>query len=109
MGEFTLLPYVVAVPAYLVIGFTIFDAARRSDLVASRKALWIAVAAIVPILGTLLYLLNRPFDDPGRGPASMNARTTNLTALLEQREAGAIDDDAFALAKRRIFAGAPES
>lgn len=103
MGEISALPFVVAVPAYVVVGFTVVDAARRSDLATSRKAVWIVVAIVLPVLGTLLYLLSRPFHDPGLRPARVNASTEELIALLQQHATGAIDDNEFAAAKARIF------
>lgn len=108
MGDLAL-PFVVAVPAYLVIGFTIFDAVRRADLKTPRKVMWVAAAVLLPIFGTLLYLLNRPFRDPGHGVSQVNPRTIQLVALLERHESGAIEDAEFAQAKQRIFQEARES
>ena len=103
MSDVSLLPFVVAIPAYVVIGFTIFDAARRADLSIARKALWIGTAAVLPLLGTFLYLFNRPLRDPARSSAKPSVRASSLMKLVQEHEAGLIGDDEFAAAKRRIF------
>ena len=106
MGDIWVLPFVVAIPVYLLIGYTIFDIVRRSDLAGLRKALWIGAVVVLPVIGTLLYLLARPFADPAHVTRRGNDRSHAIVTLLSRHAAGAISDEEFATAKRRVFADA---
>ena len=64
MSDIAILPLVISVPAFVLIGSTILDAARRPDLPALRKAGWIVITLVLPVVGSVLYLLARPFRDP---------------------------------------------
>ncbi len=94
---------VVSVPALILVGFTIFDAVRRRDLTAWRKALWLALVVVVPVLGTFLYLLARPFPDPITQGIDGNARTAEFVDLLERRERGDLHEDELRLQTQRLF------
>lgn len=106
MENLPILPFVVAIPAYLLIGMSIFDIVRRSDLVGLRKLLWVVAVVVLPVAGTFVYLLARPFVDPAHVTLRGNQRTRALVSLVEQHEAGSIDDDGYADSKRGIFAEA---
>ena len=38
----------------------IVDAVRRSDLTGGAKALWVLVIVILPLIGTIVYVIARP-------------------------------------------------
>lgn len=103
MGDLPVLPFVVAIPVYLLIGYTVIDIVHRSDLAGLRKALWIAAVVVLPVAGTLIYLLARPFEDPAHLTRRGNDRTRAVVALLEQHASGSIGDAEFRTAKTRIF------
>lgn len=101
--EISLLPFVVAVPAVVLIGATIWDIVHRADLAGWRKAAWTALAILVPVVGTFIYLLSRPFKDPAHAPRQGNQQTAELIEAITAHEDGTMSDDAFARAKRDLF------
>jgi hypothetical protein len=101
--DLSIMPFAVSIPIFVLIGFTIFDIVRRSDLAALRKALWMVAVIVLPVVGTFLYLLARPFQDPAHQTLRGNDRTHAIIALLQQHAAGSISDDEFASAKHRVF------
>lgn len=103
MSDVVVLPLLVSIPALVLIGATIADAARRRDLTAAGKSGWIVVAILLPVLGTFVYLLARPMRDPARDPATINRRTAELMNLVLLHEAGDIPVDEYRAAKRRLF------
>ena len=103
MWDSPILPFVVAVPVFILIGFTILDTVRRPDLAVVRKGLWIIAVVVMPVLGTFFYLLSRPFEDPAHVTLRGNERTHVIVALVEQHAAGSMSDDEFASAKHRVF------
>ncbi len=50
----------IFIPMTLLWGFAIFDIFRRHDLSGGSKVLWIVVIFILPVFGTLIYVLLRP-------------------------------------------------
>jgi len=50
----------------------IVDAIRRSDLSGGSKALWVILILIVPLIGTIVYMIARPSGGVtyGRGSAT---------------------------------------
>jgi hypothetical protein len=106
MGNLPILPFVVAVPAYLLIGMSIFEIVRRSDLGGSRKLLWVLAVVVLPVVGTFIYLLARPFVDPTHVTQRGNQRTHAIVSLVDRHEAGSLADDSFAEPKRGILAEA---
>ena len=106
MTDFALLPVVVSVPLFLLIGFTLFDIVRRVGLSGVRKVLWAILVVALPIVGTFLYLMARPFRDPAHLTARGSERTHTIVELVEDHEAGSIGDEEFAAAKHRVFEAA---
>lgn len=106
MWDSPIMPLTVAIPAFILIGFTIFDIVRRPDLAAGRKGLWVATVVVLPVLGTFLYLLARPFQDPAHLTLRGNERTHAIVSLLKRHAAGSISDEEFTAAKQRVFAEA---
>ena len=94
---------VVSVPAIILIGFTVVDVVRRRDLSVGRKVIWLAVVVVLPVLGTLLYLLARPFPDPIMERVERNDRTAQFVKLLERREGGSLSGEELKEAARRLF------
>ncbi len=103
MTDLTLLPLVVAVPLFLLIGYTLLDIVRRADLSGIRKLLWAVLVVVVPVVGTFIYLVARPFRDPAHLTSRGNERTHKIVELIESHAAGSISDDEFATAKNRVF------
>ncbi len=106
MSDIVVLPLLVSVPALVLVAATIVDAARRPDLRAGGRVGWVVVAAMLPVLGTFIYLLARPMRGPASVTARVNARTEALAALIRQHEAGDISPAAYQEAKRCLFSHA---
>ena len=51
------------IPLLLVWVFAIFDVFTRRDLSGWGKAAWLLAIVILPLIGTLLYLIFRPYND----------------------------------------------
>lgn len=109
MGDLPLMPFVVAVPVYLLIGYSIVDIVRRTDLTAARKALWVVAVVVLPVVGTFLYLLARPFRDPAHSTMRGNDRTHAIIDLLAGHASGSISAEEFASRKRSVFEDAVAS
>ena len=103
MWDAPALPFVVAVPLFLLIGYTLVDIFRRADLSGIRKALWAVLVIVVPVIGTFIYLVSRPFRDPAHVTLRGNERTHKIVELIGDHAAGAISDEEFASAKHRVF------
>lgn len=103
MADIVVLPLLVSVPALVLVAATIVDAVRRPDLRAGGRIGWVVVAALLPVLGTFIYLLARPMRGPASLTGRVNARTEALVGLIRQHEAGAISPAAYREAKRRLF------
>ena len=103
MDDFFLLPLVVSLPALVLIGATVLDVVRRLDLSGGRKIAWTGPVIVVPVVGTFIYLLARPFKDPARAPRQGNQQATDLVEAIFAHERGALSDDAFAAAKQDLY------
>jgi hypothetical protein len=53
----------IFIPLVMVWVFAIFDNFTRRDLSGWGKAAWLVAIIILPFLGTLLYLIFRPWND----------------------------------------------
>ncbi len=64
------------VPVVAIMIWALADLARRPDVAARRKALWMIVVVALPLVGAVLYLVFRParradlrgFGGPNRPP-----------------------------------------
>ncbi|MCP4967508.1 MAG: hypothetical protein GY926_20025 [bacterium] len=101
--DISLLPFVVSIPAVVLIGATIWDIVCRPDLAGWRKAAWAAVVVVLPVVGTFIYLLSRPFKDPAHAPRKGNQQSAELIAAITAHESGTLSDDAFRRAKNDMF------
>lgn len=113
-GAFWLL--IVLVPLMLVWGFTIVDIFRRDDMSGLAKAGWLVVVLVLPLVGTLAYLLLRPTrtaaaqarpdaepQDPGPQYSATN-RAEQLHLLAELHDRGKLSDPEFSAEKARLAA-----
>jgi predicted membrane channel-forming protein YqfA (hemolysin III family) len=90
------------------------DIVRREDLSGLRKVIWTLVLIVVPLFGSLVYLLARPVTEQDRRELAERQRLTErlygyspseeLEKLSRLREAGTITDDEFTSLKARIAA-----
>lgn len=106
MPDIVVLPLLVSVPALVLVAATIVDAVRRPDLRAGGRVGWVVVAALLPVLGTFIYLLARPMRGPANVTARVNDRTEELVGLIRQHEAGDLSPGVYQEAKRRLFSHA---
>ena len=76
------------VPMILVWGFSLFDIFRRKDLGPAATALWLVSVIILPLVGTLLYLLLGRRGMPTSDDHDATAGTTrNLTEWFDTSSA----------------------
>lgn len=94
-------PLLISIPLLIMIGFTVVDVVRRLDLGGGRKAVWILTVIVLPAFGTLIYLMARPFPEPGQRIG--NGRAFELAEVLEKRDADELTDREFLDAKRALF------
>ncbi len=103
MNDVTLLEaVVVAIPALILIGYTLVDVVRRPDLTGPRKAAWLIVA-VIPVIGTILYLLARPLSPARWGSAPSGARVARFVEMLERRERGDLPKHEFVAATHQLL------
>ncbi len=102
----------VYVPLVLIWGASLVDVFRRDDMGGVRKVVWLVVIVVLPVLGTLLYLLRRP-QQPGDAqaasgrapsPAEQVRELRMLTSMLDR---GTIEPAVFTAEARRVVAGQP--
>ena len=101
-----LVAFVVSIPAFLLVAFTVVDIFRRPDLAPLRKAIWLVVVVLLPGVGTLFYLVARPFRDPAANAATVDEEVGALVEALVQHERGELEGEAFAAKKRAILGDA---
>jgi hypothetical protein len=105
----------IYVPLLLLWGTALVDIFQRDDLSGVRKALWVVVVLVLPLFGTLIYLVSRPaFATSGEralreelnrefvaryAPAD-HAQQLQVLASLHDR--GKLSDDEFATEKARL-------
>lgn len=105
------------IPLTLVWLFAVLDIFRRDDLGGASKVIWLVVVVLVPLFGTLLYLL---FRVPGGTPeerAAIDAANRDFVAqyegtstanqlkiLSDLHDAGKLNDEEFASEKAKLLA-----
>jgi hypothetical protein len=105
----------IYVPLLLLWGTALVDIFQRDDLSGGRKALWVVVVLVLPLFGTLIYLVSRPaFATSGeqalreelnrefvaRYAPSDHAQQLQILASLHDR--GKLTDDEYAAEKARL-------
>jgi hypothetical protein len=110
----------IYIPLLLIWGFSILDIFRRDDIGGGLKAVWLFVVILVPLFGTLVYLIfRRPgatqeervlIDQANRefvqhyAPAST---AEQLKTLSELHDAGKLTNEEFATEKARVLKAQP--
>jgi hypothetical protein len=109
----------VYVPLLLIWGTSMFDIFRRDDIGGGRKALWLLAVILLPLFGTLIYLITRPAGATQREREvidlasrefvtrySPDSATARLQVLAELHDRGKLTDEEFAAEKARALAPA---
>jgi hypothetical protein len=98
----------------------VIDIFRRDDMKGWKKALWLVVVLVIPLIGVLLYLIiygdkmrvhaiqesqeeERAFRDYVRRVAGSSSPAEELSRLAELRDRGVIDEDEFRHLKERVL------
>jgi hypothetical protein len=110
----------IYVPLMLIWGASIVDIFRRDDIGGGRKALWLATVIVLPLLGTLIYLIARPagatkserevLDLASRefvARYSPDGEVQRLQVLADLHDRGKLTDEEFASEKARLVQPAP--
>ena len=90
------------VPAIVLFAYAVWDVLRRPDAALWLRAVWIVVFAILPIIGSLVYLVIRP---PGTtaaqraGTADQVSQAQELATLADLHDRGKLTDREYQLAK----------
>lgn len=104
------------IPLALAWAAAVFDVFRRDDLRGSTKALWLLAILLLPLFGTLIYLITRPvgvtpaeraeLDQASRQFVERYTPTTTaqeLALLADLRDRGTLDEQEFLAEKQRIL------
>jgi hypothetical protein len=111
-----MLLFFVFIPLLMVWFFAIFDVFARRDLSGWGKAAWLVAIIVLPWLGTLVYLIFRPWGESAYdesyptytsqtapAPMAQQGPTDQLQALANLHASGAIDDQEYAKMKARVI------
>jgi hypothetical protein len=112
----------IYVPLVLIWGFSMADIFRRDDLRGGSKALWFATVLLLPVFGTLMYLVFRPAGATAEGRDAIDATNRafvrhyagqqsiaeELRLLAELHEGGRLTAEEYATAKAAAIAGSTE-
>lgn len=99
------------VPLMVIWFGAIADAVTRPDLGGWAKAAWIVAIVLLPLIGTLIYVIARPrmpmiteaaFYPAGESAARSTA--SDLASLSQLHESGALTDAEYDAAKVRVLA-----
>jgi hypothetical protein len=110
----------IYVPLLLIWGTSMVDIFRRDDLGGGRKALWLVTVLVLPLLGTLIYLITRPAGATQREREAIEAAsrdfvaryapddaTQRLQLLADLHDRGALTDAEFQAEKARALSMSP--
>jgi hypothetical protein len=108
----------IYIPALLIWTFSILDIFRRDDLSGVSKAIWLFIVILIPLFGTLLYLIfRRPggtaeerqlIDQANRQFVQHYAPSSTadqLKLLSELHDSGKLTNEEFAQEKARLLRG----
>ena len=104
-GVFVLM--LIWIPILTVWIFTVMDIFRRRDLGGWARAGWFLLVLLLPIVGTVVYLVARPGDE-GAAPAvgkldlAGASDVEQLERLAKLKDAGSISEEDFVMLKARI-------
>jgi heme/copper-type cytochrome/quinol oxidase subunit 2 len=92
------------VPLAMIWAGAVMDIFRRQDMSGGAKALWLVVVIVLPLVGTLIYMIARPSRpaEPAPEPAVVGA-ADELERLAKLRADGSISAEEFATLKARVI------
>ncbi len=94
---------VVALPLIAMWLAALVEVARRRDLDSARRAIWIAVLIVVPVIALAVYVVVRPPRAVRlSGGRADQARAETIVALAERRQRGEIDDSTYRTEVRAV-------
>ena len=106
----------IFLPLAMVWGFALVDVFRRDDIGGFSKALWLVCIILVPLFGTLIYLIGRPagatkeervmLDEASRqfvAQYSPDDSASQLKVLADLHDRGKLTDAEFAAEKARLL------
>jgi hypothetical protein len=109
----------IYVPLLLIWGASMLDIFRRDDIGGVSKALWLVTVVVLPLVGTLIYLIVRPagatrgerevIDLASRefvARYSPDGATQRLQVLADLNDRGKLTDEEFNAEKARVLATA---
>ncbi|MFL5965885.1 MAG: SHOCT domain-containing protein [Gaiellaceae bacterium] len=108
--------FLIFIPLAMVWGFAVLDIFRRDDIGGFSKAMWVLCVIVLPLFGSLIYLIARPVGatleerevlesadrgfSPAYGPSNGLA---DLSALADLHDRGKVTDAEFAAEKARLL------
>jgi hypothetical protein len=111
MDEFwvALIAALIYIPLIMLWAFSLIDIFTRRDLSGWGKAAWVLAIFVLPLIGTLIYIITRPVTEieisrMGAGVRSEAEELERLSALEQQ---GRITPEEYQRMKLRIIGGAP--
>jgi hypothetical protein len=110
--------FLIFVPLAMIWAFALLDVFRRDDLGGVSKAIWVAVIILVPLFGTLIYLVVRPPGATKEERVAIDAASrqfverytptdtaTQLQVLSDLHDRGKLTETEFAAEKARLLGG----
>lgn len=108
--------FLIFLPLALIWGFALWDIFRRDDLSGGWKVLWTVIVFVLPLLGTLVYLIVRPAGATREERAGMATLTTaqapsayvnddqvrQLQMLSDLHGRGTLSDEEYVAERARI-------
>jgi Phospholipase_D-nuclease N-terminal/Short C-terminal domain len=101
-------------PIVFLWAFALVDIFRREDISGGLKVIWVAVVVLLPLFGTLIYLLFRPTIEEREAIDQQSSefveeyepdnRTQQLKLVADLHDRGKLTDEEFAAEKARILA-----
>ncbi len=107
LGFFFLL--LIWIALFLTWAFTIWDIFRRHDLGGGAKAGWFLLVIILPLVGTVIYLIARPKPEPEeahwapRVEGSSPSPAQELETLAKLKESGHITQTEYEAQKAKLL------
>jgi hypothetical protein len=109
----------IYIPLVMVWAFALVDIFRRDDVGGGSKAFWLVAVLVLPLVGTLLYLLFRPagatkeervlIDRANRdfvAAYTPDNHAEQLRVLADLHDRGKLSDDEYAAEKARLTGSA---
>jgi uncharacterized protein (DUF58 family) len=106
-----LLVCAVVIPVTLMWIAIIVELFRRHDLSGLARATWLVLLFFLPLIGSFLYVIvtwsrgSQESKKPGYVDPAHASSVADLSALDKERRSGAITEDEFDQASRRVLEG----